>query len=215
MRGKSVLVVFVVLAATYGWHRWAETTRVDTAALPAMISEVRLNHDSGNITIAAGDGPPTVRRIAEFHGGALGPSHRVEGDTLVLGGCGYFCTAHYEVSVPRGVRVSGHLTSGNLAITQPSAVDVRVTSGDVRVTGGAQDVQVGATSGHVVVELAQQHNVRVQVTSGDIELAVPDGTYRVSTKTTGGTAEVAVAHDPRATTTLDLRTTNGDIKINR
>ncbi|MEU4422820.1 DUF4097 family beta strand repeat-containing protein [Actinoplanes sp. NPDC024001] len=125
------------------------------------------------------------------------------------------------------------LTSGDVMVERATgAVKVKATSGDVTVIGGtgvtvdtkSGDLMVDdvtgpltarATSGDMTLRLAAPSSVTASLTSGDIDLMVPPGPYRVRTDITHGSDEqiVGIPNDPKATNVLDVRTTNGDVSI--
>jgi DUF4097 and DUF4098 domain-containing protein YvlB len=55
--------------------------------------------------------------------------------------------------------------------------------------------------------------VTARATSGDIELAVPTGSYRILHRSGSGDFETDVTSSPAATNVLDLRASSGDISV--
>ncbi|GAA1625096.1 DUF4097 family beta strand repeat-containing protein [Actinoplanes couchii] len=104
--------------------------------------------------------------------------------------------------------------SGDMEVIGGGAVDVETRSGEINVTDAAGPVTTKLTSGDIRLTLARPTSVTASATSGDIDLVVPEGDYRVATHTGSGEARVEdVKNDPKATNVLDLRTRQGDVRI--
>ncbi|MEU3455923.1 DUF4097 family beta strand repeat-containing protein [Micromonospora sp. NPDC006766] len=120
-----------------------------------------------------------------------------------------------SVTTARG-DVRAETGSGDITVDEVTGVvRLRASSGDVEARRLAAGVDAETSSGDVTVELDQPASARVHAGSGDVELTVPEGRYRVRTSTGSGTATVAVTDDPTAALLLDVRTGSGDIAINR
>ncbi|MEU5725990.1 DUF4097 family beta strand repeat-containing protein [Micromonospora sp. NPDC047738] len=106
--------------------------------------------------------------------------------------------------------------SGNIdVIDAAGAVRLRAASGDITAQRLAAGVDAETSSGNVTVELAQPASARVHAASGDVELAVPDGRYRVRTSTGSGDRDLGVVDDPGAALLLDVSTGSGNVTITR
>ncbi|MEW2382946.1 DUF4097 family beta strand repeat-containing protein [Micromonospora sp. NPDC047707] len=106
--------------------------------------------------------------------------------------------------------------SGDIEVVDVTApVRLRASSGDItaRRLGGGVDVE--ANSGRVTVELATPASVRAHASSGDVELTVPAGSYRVRSEVGSGRAEVGVPNVPSATLVLDVATGSGDLTVSQ
>ena len=89
-------------------------------------------------------------------------------------------------------------------------------SGDVEAHGlaGGKPVRAQTGSGNVTVELTEVASVTARAGSGDVELLVPDGAYRVNTRNGAGDAEVlGIADNPTAKNVLDVQTGSGDARV--
>ena len=209
----------------------------DATTLAEPISAVRLDGDWGGVRI---DGRPGVaaarleRSIRTPDSSAPGPTHRVEDGTLVLSGCGRHCSVDYTVTVPPGLPVSGGTSSGAVALTGVGSVDVHTDSGrvdlddvagptTVRTTNGALrgtglrggQTEVTTSNGTIDLTLQTAQGVRAGTSNGGITLTVPDGSYRVRTRTAHGDERIGVPDEPGAAHLLDLTTSNGDITVRR
>ncbi|MFG1996048.1 DUF4097 family beta strand repeat-containing protein [Actinoplanes sp. NPDC048988] len=122
------------------------------------------------------------------------------------------------------------LTSGDINVHEPAGpVLIRATSGDVRVLNAKDKVTVQSTSGDVNVldaagaldlritsgdinaSLTTPASVKAQTTSGDVQVRVPQGAYKITSHTGSGDDEIqGLTSDPAAKNTLDLRTSSGD-----
>ncbi|MCA2217840.1 DUF4097 family beta strand repeat-containing protein [Jidongwangia harbinensis] len=136
------------------------------------------------------------------------PSYRLEGTVLHIDtDCGRNCTASYQIEAPAGVKVRGELRSGDVALADVGAADLKVTSGNIAVAGSTGAVQVKTTSGDIVV-----HNARagatLNATSGDLRVMNANG-GPVNARTTSGDVEVRITEAASVT----AHTTSGDVEV--
>ncbi|MER7418709.1 DUF4097 family beta strand repeat-containing protein [Micromonospora peucetia] len=113
-----------------------------------------------------------------------------------------------------GGPVRAEAGSGNVEVHEVSAaVTVRTSSGDItgRRLGGGVDAEAG--SGDVTIELTTSASARVHTSSGNVELVVPAGRYRVRSSTDSGNAELGIPDDPSAALVLDLATGSGNVAL--
>ncbi|MGK5522664.1 DUF4097 family beta strand repeat-containing protein [Micromonospora sp. URMC 107] len=113
-----------------------------------------------------------------------------------------------------GGPVRAEAGSGNVEVAEvAAAVTLRTSSGDItahRLDGG---VDAEAGSGDVTVDLTTPASARVHASSGNVELVVPAGRYRVRSSTDSGDAELGVTDDPSAALVLDLSTGSGNVTV--
>jgi hypothetical protein len=106
-------------------------------------------------------------------------------------------------------------TSGDVRVVgAKSTVKVRSTSGDVQAidAGGAVDAQV--TSGDVTVRLAAPASVTAQTHSGDVNVTVPKGSYKLQTDAgSGDVATPGLVSDATSKNVIDVRTSSGDVNV--
>jgi hypothetical protein len=205
------------------------STVQDRADLTGTITEVRIDNDAGGVTVTGGPGSPSVERTVSYRGTPPGPSHRVDGTTLVLAGCGYNCGAEYVVHLPAGIPVSGRTSSGAITLSGVGRVDVETSSGAVEIDGadrvrahtsnggitgrGLGQVDASTSNGRIDLTLAEAADVTAQTSNGAITVTVPQSTYAIRTDTTNGDTDLHVPNDPAGAHTLDLRTSNGGITV--
>ncbi|MGI5996842.1 DUF4097 family beta strand repeat-containing protein [Saccharomonospora viridis] len=228
--GGVVLVALgVAVAAGWVWPKKSEhTDTVDTA-----VRQVEIDNGSGDVIVRSADVSHTVvKQRFSYRGGDPERAFEVAGSTLLLHGCGSFCSVDYEVTVPVGTTVRGEVSSGDVVVEGTADVDVRASSGDVKLRlRDANNVSVEAKSGNVSADLdgvakvdANTRSgsmdldlkgvdvVRAEARSGDITVTVPEGEYRVEASTNSGDRNVR-GDDPNADRVLELTTASGDITV--
>ncbi|MBG0565611.1 DUF4097 family beta strand repeat-containing protein [Actinoplanes aureus] len=106
-------------------------------------------------------------------------------------------------------------TSGDLNVIGGTDVSLETQSGDLMVDDVTGPIAVRTTSGDATLRLAAPSSVTATVTSGDVNLIVPPGAYRVRADVHGGGDQqvIGITHDPKSANVLDLRTTSGDLSI--
>lgn len=217
------------------------------------ITEVRLEPGSGDITVSTKDDIKQVeiKRVVRYRGDEPEAKHRIEGTALVLDAeCRGWCSVSYLVVAPKGVAVRGSNDSGDLDLTDVSAVDVEVGSGDITVRRASGAVAIDTGSGNVTVSevtgdatlktgsgtvagtdlrgarnaattdsgdihltLGKPGAVQVHSGSGDVEVSVPRGDYRVDARTDSGDTAVDVPNTPGGAHLLDLKADSGDLTL--
>ncbi|GAB2593016.1 hypothetical protein Aab01nite_36800 [Paractinoplanes abujensis] len=213
------------------------------------ITEIRLDGGSGDVSIrTAAVAETSIKRIIQRSTSDPGQSYRLDGSKLLIDtSCGHNCSASYEIVAPTGVKVSGELRSGDIALESVGDTDVKLTSGDVNIMDPAGKVKLRATSGDLRVvnakspvdiqstsgdinvinaagpltlkltsgdinaELTTAASVTAQTTSGDVQVRVPQGSYKIDTYTGSGDESVSgLINDSTSKNVLDLRTGSGD-----
>lgn len=109
--------------------------------------------------------------------------------------------------VPFG-QMHGEVTDRLADLAGPAAVDT--SSGSVRGSALRGPVTTSTSSGDIVLGLDRAADVRAETSSGDVEVTVPAGRYRVETDEA---ADVEVVDDPDARHTLELSTSSGDLSV--
>ncbi|GAB2761022.1 hypothetical protein GCM10027174_42010 [Salinifilum aidingensis] len=115
----------------------------------------------------------------------------------------------------RGERVTARSGSGDVRLADARGrVHLETSSGDVegRRLAGAE-VTARSGSGAARLDLLDPRRVRVDVSSGAIDLAVPHRGYDVRAETGSGRTSVAVPQDPRSSRLLELSTGSGAITV--
>ncbi|MGI5504009.1 DUF4097 family beta strand repeat-containing protein [Lentzea sp. CA-135723] len=234
--------------------------------------KVRSDQDSGDVTIRYQQGltETKIHRRIEHHrdNKPTDVKHRVEGDALVLDGCGRNCEINYEVLVPSAdITVQGDNGSGDALFEGVAAVDYRTGSGDVKVrdvkgdvratsgsgdfefsrvdgglivevssgnvildrikgksmvvthsgditgTGIDNDFTADASSGNVSLTFLSTRSVRANSGSGDINLRIPGGPFKIEGNSGSGDRMFNVPTDPASKTELQLSTGSGDVRV--
>ncbi len=222
-----------LLLTACGWEGPGGTRFSDDETLSQTITEVRFSNDSGDVKIRVGD-TTSVHREMKYETDKPGRTHRVDGDTLILEECStHNCWVSYDVVVPAGTKVNGHVDSGSVELAGVASANVQAESGDITVrdvTGkvnataqsGSVDlsgiggtVVAGAESGDVKVGLSAAQDVSASTESGDIEVSVPSADYRVDASSDSGRIDNQLSGDDSAGHKLDLRADSGDITVSQ
>ncbi|QGK71813.1 hypothetical protein GIY23_21915 [Allosaccharopolyspora coralli] len=77
----------------------------------------------------------------------------------------------------------------------------------------AEGLRAVTGSGEVALSLLETGDVDARTSSGDVELVVPDGGYRVDSETGSGEENVRITQDPKAPRTLTLSTGSGEVSV--
>jgi hypothetical protein len=175
MVNKSLALV-VAGAATLSLSSCVQFVRhsfSDDRTVSSGVNSVRMQNGSGDVKVRYREGTGTTIHRVVVHrrdGKPSGETHRVEGDALVLGGCGDTCSVNYEVWVPsKDVRVLGEVGSGDVEVVGVASVEVNAASGNVVVRDLAGPVRIGTGSG----------DVRVNDVVGDVTSKAGSGGIRL------------------------------------
>ena len=206
---KRLGVILLVAAAGLAFWQFGDKDSDDTHTVDDKITTVQLAANHSDITIkVSDDDKTTVQEKRKYWFFKHGDAYSVNDGVLELDGdCGWQCTADFEVTVPRGTKVTGENGSGDLQITGVAGVDAKSRSGTIELREVAGDVNLDLTSGDVSVrDLTGKLDVKAN--SGDIEAKNLKG-GPVSVETTSGDMDLtlAEANDVHATGT------SGDISI--
>ena len=196
-----------------------------------QVRSVRIDNDS-SVSIRAGDvTTTTVHQRVSYRWNEPGETVRVDGDQLVLAGCGWNCDVKYEVVVPKGTTVTGKVDSGDVELDGVASADVSADSGDVELNGIGQDVMARADSGNITgdglrgkvdaqvssgsvkLRLDVAQDVVARADSGNVELTVPQDRYRVEGATDSGSRDIGVTTDSAATKLLRVDSDSGDVTV--
>lgn len=210
--GAVTLLAAVAATALTGCDRGfgAKLTYDDTEKV--KVTDIVVSGGSGDVSVTTAAVTETqVRRIVRSDGEDPGKSYSISGTTLKLDtSCGRNCRVSYEIQAPTGVKVSGELRSGAIALVDVGAADVQVTSGDIRLERISGDVTAKASSGNIEVhalggaatlattsgniegeELTGGKAVRVEATSGNVNLKLRQPAS-VTAKVTSGNVDLVV-----------------------
>jgi len=226
----GVALIAVAVGIATGWI-WSSTATA-TEAVGERIDVVEIDNDSGNVSITAGDVDRTqVKQKFSYRFDSPGNAFEVDDGVLKLKDCGWWCSVDYEVVVPAGTEVSGELDSGNLLLAGVASADVKadsgnitlrdiagdltldIDSGNVEGTGLGGDLTANVDSGRLDLQFTQPVDVKADVDSGDIELTVPDGEYRVEGDSDSGERDIQVTDSPDADHVLELNVDSGNVTV--
>ncbi|MCM0674691.1 DUF4097 domain-containing protein [Micromonospora phytophila] len=104
--------------------------------------------------------------------------------------------------------------SGNIEVDDVAApVTLRASSGDITARRLGGEVDAEASSGNVTVELTKPASARAHASSGNVQLVVPAGRYRVRSSTGAGDTKLGIADDPTASLVIDVAADSGDLTV--
>jgi DUF4097 and DUF4098 domain-containing protein YvlB len=206
---KQLGVILLVAAAGLAFWQFGGKDSDDTHKVDDKITTVQLAADHSDITIkVSDDDTTTVQEQRKYWFFKHGDAYSVKDGVLKLDGdCGWQCSADFEVTVPRGTKVTGENGSGDLELTGVAGVDAKSRSGQVELREINGDVNLDVTSGDVSVsDLTGKLDVKAN--SGDIEAAgLKGGPVNVETSSGDMELQLAEANDVHA------KGTSGDIEI--
>lgn len=226
----GVALIAVAVGIATGWI-WSSTATA-TEAVGERIDVVEIDNDSGNVSISAGEVNQTqVKQRFSYRFDNPGNAFEVDDGVLKLKDCGWWCSVDYEVIVPVGTEVSGELDSGNLLLAGVASADVQadsgnitlrnipgevkldIDSGNVEGTGLGGNLTANVDSGSADLQFAEQVDVTADVDSGDIELTLPDGEYRVEGESDSGERDIQVDQSQNAEHVLELNVDSGNLTV--
>ncbi|HEY3560044.1 MAG TPA: DUF4097 family beta strand repeat-containing protein [Kribbella sp.] len=206
---KQLGVILLVAAAGLAFWQFGDRDSDDTHKVDDKITTVQLAAGHSDITIKVSDDDTTsVREQRRFWFFKHGDAYSVHDGVLKLDGdCGWQCTADYEVTVPRGTKVTGENGSGDLQLSGLAGVDAKSRSGKVELRDIEGDVNLDVTSGDISVH-GLNGKFDVKANSGDIEGKDLKG-GPVDVETTSGDIELKLAE----ASDVNAKGTSGDIEI--
>lgn len=228
LRVVGTIVVLLVVAGatldviTHLFHQHREESV--SYAQPVNALSVRTSQGDVRVSVGATGSPVVVRRILEWSFGTAGSAESITNGTLDVaarcsGGLGIGdCTVGYDITVPPGLAVTVHTSTGDVDATGPVG-DLKVASstGDVTLRGATSTrAEVDTSTGDVDVSFAAPaRTVLVRTSTGDVTVVVPaDGTgYDVQTASSTGDRTVDVPTSSTAGRLIDVRTSTGDIDV--
>lgn len=210
-------------------------TLTDDATVDETVTAIELDDTDGGVTVRGVEGATGIalERTIRYRGDrTFEETHSVDGDTLVLGGCGRNCSVAYTLEVPAGLDVSGTTENGEIDLTLVHDVDVETSNGRVTLDGvtgtirvatsngriegsglGGEGVEASTSNGAIELALDVAQDVEARTSNGSIDLTVPDGSYQVNAETSNGGIDVTIPDDPDGEHTLDLSTSNGSVTV--
>jgi hypothetical protein len=206
---KQLGVILLVVAAGLAFWQFGDKDSDDTHTVGDKITTVELAAEHSDITIkVSDDDKTTVQEKRKYWFWKHGDAYSVNDGVLKLDGdCGWQCSADFEVTVPRGTKITGENGSGDLELTGVAGVDLKSRSGQVELREIKGDVNLDVTSGDVSVS-DLTGKLGVKANSGDIEAAdLKGGPVNVETSSGDMELQLSEANDVHA------KGTSGDIEI--
>lgn len=240
-RAGAIVAVATTAALAMGGCAWLAPLEQfsDDMALDAQVQAIEIEHPEGSITItgSADTTGVSVSRTVSYRGEReIGETFEMQGETLVLGGCGRNCSVDYTVEVPAGVEVRGATSNGAITLTGVGDIEVETSNGRIElddVTGSVEastsngriegrglagdGISAETSNGGIELRLSVPQRVEAHTSNGSIDLAVPnaEGGYRVETDTSNGSVDVDIDDLADGEFVLDLSTSNGSIRVGR
>ncbi|WP_320066660.1 DUF4097 family beta strand repeat-containing protein [Micromonospora sp. RTGN7] len=104
--------------------------------------------------------------------------------------------------------------SGDLEVDDVSGpATLRAGSGNITGRGLGGQVDAKTDSGDLTVELSVPASARAHASSGNVQLVVPAGRYRVRSSVDSGDADLGVTDDPGASLLLDVGAKSGNVTV--
>ncbi|WP_370945660.1 DUF4097 domain-containing protein [Amycolatopsis sp. cg5] len=161
-------IALIGLGVVMGFGWWWPSSAEASGEVGAPIREVRIDNDNGTVKVhTANVTQTTVRQSFSYQWSKPGDAYKVDGERLVLGGCGWNCSVDYDVTVPLNTSVTGHVDSGGIELTGVASADVKADSGSVKITDVAGLVKVNVDSGDIDLSGIGQ-DIDVKTSSGSI-----------------------------------------------
>lgn len=231
---RTLLLLIPLLAAC---EEGVPTTTDETFDITDEVTRLDLDNGNGDVFVNA-TGDATIRVLAQHHSEDSESIPQVSGGILSLNTqCGSGtadCTVDYTLWVPESVEVDISTTTGDIVLvgmggdanltTQSGNVELDTFVADtllVTVDSGpilgnrlaAEEIIVDSTSGFVDLAFEQRPRTVTATTSGDINYAVPVGTYAIDASAPGGSVDISedLVHDDASDAALNATTSEGDI----
>ncbi|MBP2339780.1 DUF4097 family beta strand repeat-containing protein [Saccharothrix coeruleofusca] len=227
---SAVAAVAVAVSLT-SCVRMVQNEARDDYTVEDRIGTVRVQNGAGDVNVRHAEGVSAieVHRLLQYPKGGdkPGATHRVEGDTLVLDGCGSNCSADYEVVLPdREARVVGDNGSGDVRVEGVAAVELttgsgnttlRTVTGAVRLENASGDVEVSDVGGDFTGRMGSGRTrlsgmrgaVVLENDSGDTEVAMAEAR---PVRAEGGSGNLTV-RVPQGTYRVEADAGSGDEHI--
>jgi hypothetical protein len=190
-----------------------ETFTEDNAVI-GEITTVRLDMPVGDVHISAEDGvSASLHREVTYRGDRPGSTSRLDGGTLVLGGCDNDCGVRYDLVLPKEPAVTGTVGTGRVKVDRAASADLRSNTGDVDLQRISGAVKVVAGTGRVEVGLSKPASVRVEANTGAVTVVVPPSSYRVFAQSAVGSTAINVPQDNASANWLDLSSGTGKVTV--
>ena len=207
----------------------------DEATLDDTVATIEIDDPKGAVIVRGDEDTTevTVSRTVSYRGERPDDeTFEVDGDVLLLAGCGRNCKVDYTVEVPSGVDVRGTTQNGAIELEEVGEVEVRTSNGKIELDGVDGRVDAETSNGRIIGKDLNGDGVRAQTSNGSIELVVAtaqdveartsngsidvtvlSATYTVTAETSNGRTDIGVANDADGEFALELHSSNGSITV--
>jgi hypothetical protein len=190
----------------------------ETVTITVPVDHIVIDVAAGDVRVHAGpvDGP--VKLMGAFGGAGGGPlGHELQDGLLTVRYDCRFCGGELTVEAPPDVSLSVTLGAGDITIDDMSgALDAVLAAGSAEIRGhGPAPVDLELDLGDVRVDLVEPSpSVRVQLSKGDVEVALPDGAYDLDLDVgTGSIRKEGVNNDPESPNLVYIAVDTGSIDV--
>jgi putative adhesin len=240
--GIAISVALILGGVYWALTGLTEDSRTSNGSYQVENSAITIEAVSADVELRTGDvSEMTVSRKYNRNLFGSDPKEEYSDGKLQLKdtGCGFLsfgCNTHYEITVPKDLKVTIESSSGDLKVSELSGgATVRSSSGNIDVDHIGGQVTLKSSSGSIKAEnlsasavtgqsssgdveltfdLAPQQ-VEAQTSSGDVEIHLPNGseTYKVDAKTSSGDEQTTVKTDPASAREIKAKSSSGDTTI--
>lgn len=222
--GALGAIVLVAAGLTLVTVLPAVSTTHDQIRLPIEQQLLRIDVSSGDVVLRHGTGTEIIVERTTRRGITEPTIRETSGDDgiVIEADCsGQFnsgCEVSYDITIPDGFDLEIEIGAGSLTARdiEVGTVNLRIASGDVELTGvsGLSEAVVDVASGEVSLDFASvPDSIDATVSSGRIEIGLPDGSYDVTAEAGAGDERIDVDVDPDSDSAIRARTGQGDIEI--
>jgi len=214
----AALALISLLSTACGVIIYDTTSRV---LILEPVERMVFDSDGGTIEVYAFDRTAIslFYHLTGFETSIADIGHVVEGDALrAFFACDgdQLCAADYYCEVPLGTAIEID-ADGAIKLTGVDApVVASVKTGDVEGVGlRSPDLDLTVETGAVTLAWSSPPvAVQIGVTTGDVTLTIPAGSYRCNLATANGTVEMpGITCDPAAAGVLEIDVQTGDIRV--
>jgi hypothetical protein len=208
MRAAGVVLAGMAVLAVSGCRLDPGHEFDDDKTIAGGVTAINITGGAGSVKIVGtSDSGIHVKRHVRYEHQKPGAIEEASGDTLTLDtDCGDRCTADYEVTAPKTVRVAGRNASGGIELDGVATATVTTASGAVTVRGATGDVTAESMSGAVTITDVTGA-VAVRTRSGGIDVDGVGGA--VTTESTSGAIRATGLKGARSA----AHTTSGSIEL--
>lgn len=202
--GLAMLAIAAAGGIAYAASQAFATTRTDERTVSETVHRVIVDVDAGDVKLASAGPQVQVRERRHYVGrGPRISRHVRDGVLTIRSDCPALamldCATDLRLGLPAGVGAEVHTDNGDVEARALRASDVRVTT----------------NVGDIALDLADPGAVaEARSDVGDVDLAVPAGTYAVKAGTDVGDRAVrGLVQDDRAPRAITAQSDVGDVTV--